>query len=402
MTATLQHAGEKKPEGFELRLSLLFGMLFIPNAVNLAYFPLWLRERGFSAVDIGILLSAPVFVRIIATPVITFYADRSSERAYAMVGITLASFLLSLLFFTNLMFAGVLALLCLVSAFWSPQVPLADSMALSGMRRYGVDYASIRVWGSACFFVVTIGGGSLVEHFGAPIVPFMLSAGFFLALIAAIFSPRVGKMRRLSDAGPLPVPAKSLRRPAVIALLLATGLIQGSHGYLYSFGSIYWKESGIGADMVGILWAVPVLSEIILFKAYRWIFGRASPQIVLLAAGGIAVFRWVFFLVAGAAGLGFWGFFVAQSLHAFSFGATYMAQQAYLAHAVPEEQAGSAQGLAVFVHGIIMSVTMLLSGPLYAQAHGKGFAVMTFIALAGILVGYKFAKLDSLERRLTP
>ena len=393
-----QHAAEPTPEGFELRLSLLYATLFVPNAVHLAFFPLWLRDQGLSAVEISTLLAAPVLVRIFATPPVTFYADRSPERAHVMIAVSALALILSLFFAADLTFGGLLALVCLMSAAWSPQVPLADSMALSGVRRFGIEFASIRIWGSVAFLTINIGAGFAVERFSSAAVPPMIMAAFGSVLLAACFMPRLGRRRRLSDAGPIPAGSKSLRRPAVLIFLFATGLIQASHGYLYSFGSIYWKESGISADLVGILWAAPVFAEIVLFNYYRRIFGKSRPEIVLLAAGGVAVLRWALFPIIGSSGMGFSGFFFLQLLHGFSFGATYLAQQNYLAHAVPEEQSGSAQGLAVFVHGIMMSGVMFASGPLYDLTKGAGFAVMAFIALAGIGLGYRFSTLHAREQ----
>ena len=392
-----QHSTELKPDGFEFRLSLLYATLFVPNAVHLAFFPLWLRDRGLSAVEISTLLAAPVLVRIFATPPVTFYADRSPERAHVMIVISALSVILSLFLAADFAFAGLVVLMCLMSATWSPQVPLADSMALSGVRRYGVEFASIRIWGSVAFLAVNIAAGLAIERFSSAVVPPMIAAAFGSVFLAACFMPRLGRRRRLSDAGLILARSKSLRRPAVLMFLTATGLIQASHGYLYSFGSIYWKESGISADLVGFLWAAPVFAEIVLFKYYRRIFGRARPEIVLLTAGGVAVLRWALFPLIGSSGLGFSGFFLVQLLHGLSFGATYLAQQNYLAHAVPEEQSGSAQGLAVFVQGIIMAAVMFASGPLYELAKGGGFAVMAFIALAGVGLGYRFARLNAKE-----
>jgi MFS transporter, PPP family, 3-phenylpropionic acid transporter len=397
MAGDKDHFAEPKPEGFELRLSLLYATLFVPNAVHLAFFPLWLRDKGLSAVEISTLLAAPVLVRIFATPPVTFYADRSPERAHVMIAVSALSLFLSLFLAVDLTFSSLFVLMCLVSAAWSPQVPLADSIALSGVRRFGVEFASIRIWGSVAFLVVNIGAGIAIERFSSSAVPPMIVAAFALVLLAACFMPKLGRRRLLSDAGPVPSGSKSLRRPAVLMFLIATGLIQASHGYLYSFGSIYWKESGIGADLVGFLWAAPVFAEIVLFNYYRRIFGRARPEIVLLVAGGVAVLRWALFPLIGSSGLGFSGFFLAQLLHGLSFGATYLAQQNYLAHAVPEEQSGSAQGLAVFVQGIIMAAVMFASGPLYDLTKGAGFAVMAFIALAGVGLGYWFARLNAKE-----
>jgi MFS transporter, PPP family, 3-phenylpropionic acid transporter len=398
MTASSQSAPETKPEGFELRLSLLFATLFVPNAVHLAFFPLWLRDQGLSAVQISTLLAAPVLVRIFAVPPVTYYADRSPERAHVMIAIAAISLLFSLFLAVDLTFYGLFLLVCLMSAAWSPQVPLADSIALSGVRRFGVEFASIRIWGSVAFLAVNICAGLAIERYSSAAVPLMIAAAFASVLLAACFMPRLGRRRRLSDAGLIPAGPQSLGRPAVLMFLLATGLIQASHGYLYSFGSIYWKESGISADLVGFLWAAPVFAEIVLFKYYGRIFGRARPEVVLLAAGGVAVVRWTLFPIIGSSGLGFSGFFAAQLLHGLSFGATYLAQQNYLAHAVPEDQSGSAQGLAVFVQGFIMAIVMFASGPLYDLTKGAGFAVMAFIALAGVALGYWFARLHANER----
>jgi PPP family 3-phenylpropionic acid transporter len=388
---------DAKPEGFEVRLSLLFASLFVPNAVHLAFFPLWLRDQGLSAVEISALLAAPVLVRIIATPPVTYYADRSPERANVMIAISALAVILSLLLAFDLTFSSLFVLVCLISAAWSPQVPLADSIALSGVRRFGVDFASIRIWGSVAFLAVNICAGLAVEKFSSAAVPPLLFAAFASVFAAACFMPRLGRRRRLSAAGPAPAGPQALRRPAVLIFLAAAGLIQASHGYLYSFGSIYWKESGISADYVGLLWAAPVFSEIVLFRYYRRIFGKARSETVLVAAGAAAGLRWALFTFIGNAGLGFTGFFLAQLLHGLTFGATYLAQQAYLAHAVPEEKSGSAQGLAVFVQGIIMAVVMFASGPLYDLTKGAGFAVMACLALAGVVIGYWFSVLQSKE-----
>lgn len=388
---------DAKPDGFELRLSVLFGMMFVPNAVHLAFFPLWLQETGFSTVEISTLLTAPVVMRLIATLPVTYLADRSPERAYVVIASATFSFILSLLLFADLRFSGLLALMCAMSASWSPQVPLADSIAVSGVRRFGIDYASTRVWGSIAFLAMSVAAGFIVERYGSRSVPYMIAGGFAAILAASFFTPRLGRRRQLSGDSLQPSANRSLRRPAVLIFLLATGLIQGSHGFLYSFGSIYWKDNGLTAEFVGILWAVQVLAEIVLFKAYSRLFGRVRPETVLMIAGALVVIRWLLTPFFGVWGFGFTGFALLQCVHAFSFGATYLAQQSYLAHAVPEGQAGSAQGLAVFIHGAVLSITMFAAGPIYDAFKGYGFIVMAFVAIAGILLSYRFATLHAWE-----
>ena len=74
-----------KPRHFELRIALIFAALFIPLGVHLPYFPLWLEANGFDAEQIAIILSAPMFLRVVTTPFITGMADRAKDRANVLI-----------------------------------------------------------------------------------------------------------------------------------------------------------------------------------------------------------------------------------------------------------------------------------------------------------------------------
>ena len=136
---------------------------------------------------------------------------------------------------------------------------------------------------------------------------------------------------------------------------------------------------------------MPVFAEIVLFRVYASLFGGWKPEHVLALAGAVGILRWILFSLAGVLGFGFFALAAIQSLHGLTFGATYLAQQTFLAHAVPEEQAGGAQGLGVSLHGVIMLTVMFASGPLYANFGGNSFWAMTVVSAAGIAVAFWFA-----------
>ena len=69
-----------KPRFFEARMSLVYVAIFFPVGVHVPYFPLWLESIGFDAAQIGIILAAPQFVRLLTTHYITSFADRASDR----------------------------------------------------------------------------------------------------------------------------------------------------------------------------------------------------------------------------------------------------------------------------------------------------------------------------------
>ncbi len=389
MSVSLQPDDTDTPRHLKLRLSLLFGSLFVPNAIYLSFFPLWLERGGLDPVQISTLLTVPVFVRLVTTPIFTHLADRASERTHVLIAISAMSLLFAAVLVLPMGYWSLVVVITALAVFWSPQVPIADSIALSGVRRYGLDYSSVRIWGSVMFLLSSVAAGMIVQHTSSTSAAPLFAVGFAVIFLTTFLTPRLGRRRRPPEQ--LGSSTGVLRSPRVLLILIATGLIQASHGLMYNFGSIYWQSLGVSSQDVGLLWAVPVFAEIILFKFYSRVFGGWRPEHVLALAGAVGILRWILFSMAGVWGFGFYALAAIQSLHGITFGATYLAQQTFLAHAVPEEQAGAAQGLGVSLHGVIMVMVMFASGPLYEQFGGSSFWAMTFFSGAGIAVAFWFA-----------
>ena len=64
------------PDRFVLRLALLYGAFFVYAGVSMPFMPAWLAAKGLDAREIGIVLAAPMVVRVLAVPVSTRLADR--------------------------------------------------------------------------------------------------------------------------------------------------------------------------------------------------------------------------------------------------------------------------------------------------------------------------------------
>ena len=86
----------------------------------------------------------------------------------------------------------------LLTVFWTPQSPLADSLALSGVRRFGSSYPRMRIWGSLMFLAASLFGGMILAATSADAVPVLISFGLFAVLAAAFVTPRLGRPRRAS------------------------------------------------------------------------------------------------------------------------------------------------------------------------------------------------------------
>ncbi|MEI5679399.1 MULTISPECIES: MFS transporter [unclassified Mesorhizobium] len=390
-----------KPRHFELRISLIFAALFIPQGVHLPYFPLWLESKGFDAEKIAIILAAPMFLRVVTTPFISAMADEAKDRANVLIVMVAAALLISAGYFLPPTYVTVLAVSLALAVAWTPHAPLTDSLALSGVRRFGSTYANMRIWGSAAFLGANLAGGAILSLTGAEAVPVMISIGLVAILAISFIAPRLGRPRRASPLSAVDIQesAPKLLNRYFVFFVAGAGIIVASHGFLYSFISIYWKSIGIDDTVIGLLWASAVVAEVGMFMIFTRIFGRMRPTKLLLLAGLAAIIRWLAFPLIWPMGLGVGGFFAVQSLHAFSTALILIGVQKLIAETVVEERTGAAQGIAFFANGLSMATVTLVSGPLYGRFGIGGFYVMAAVAMIG-LVFIALAARSAPERRI--
>ena len=385
-----------KPCHFELRVALIFAFLFIPQGIHLPFFPVWLQSKGYDAGQIALILSLPMFLRVVTTPFVTAFADRARDRADILVVLVAASLALASGYLLFDGYAAVLAISILLAIAWTPHSPLTDSLALSGVRRFGSNYTRMRIWGSSAFLFANLAGGFIVARAGAGVVPLLIVIGLCGTLVAAAAAPRLGRPRMASPLSATDLPATpSLMSRHFLLLVGGAGLITASHAFLYGFSSIYWKSLGIAESTVGFLWAWSVICEVGLFLVFSRLFGHLSAISLIAVAGGFAVLRWIALPLVWPFGLGVSGFFAVQALHAFSTGIMLIAVQKFIAEAVPEERTGAAQGIAFFANGMSMALVTLASGPLYGRFGAGGFFAMAVVAAVGLM-------LIALARRSAP
>ncbi|MDA7947553.1 MAG: MFS transporter [Hyphomicrobiaceae bacterium] len=363
---------------FTVKLSLFYGAVFLLIGFHLPYFPVWLEWRGLSPAEIGIVLSAPLIVRVFATPVISFTADRLGDRRFVIVLLSWGTLFGYLLFTLVQGFWAVLGIAILTAVAWTSIMPVTEAVAMDGVRRDGHDYGRMRLWGSLTFIFASFGGGLALQMWGAPSALWLMIASAVCILATAYILPRPQGRGRLKEATSLPQlqVRKALavaRSPLFLLFLLATGLVQSTHAVYYAFGTINWQAQGISATVIGALWTTGVVAEILLFM----VSGRAvrtfgAVNLISLAAAA-SVLRWA--VTAFSPPL--WLLFIVQVLHGLTFGAAHLGAVHFITDATPAESAGTAQGVyASFAIGIAMGGALLASGPLYAALGAAAYLAM--------------------------
>jgi PPP family 3-phenylpropionic acid transporter len=134
-------------------------------------------------------------------------------------------------------------------------------------------------------------------------------------------SLRIREAPRVDGAHAPPLLAV-LRQPAVIAFFAQAALMVGAHTSLYAFYSLYLERAGYGKTLLGAMWSLGVLAEVMFFYFQAGALRRIGVRAVMMASFAVAVLRF------GAIGLGAGWLAVlvlAQLLHAFTFAAHHCA-----------------------------------------------------------------------------
>lgn len=374
-----------------VRLAVFFSALFAGYGVNVPYFPLWLDARGLSAGEISLVLAMPAIVRIATTPALAFLADRRGAHRSLLIAASVVAALATLALATAHGFWPILLVGIVVGAATAALLPLSETVAMHGVQEAGLDYGQMRLWGSVAFVGASFAGGALLARHGTTVVVWTMAACAAATLLAAVLLPRRSGGQNGTGSG-----KPGIRLVDVVALatwppflwfVAAAAATQAAHAVIYAFGSLHWRAQGIGPGWIGTLWAIGVVVEIALFAVSGAAVRRVGPLVLLMVAAGAALVRWT----AMATDPPLWALVALQMLHGATFGAAHLGGMHFIARAVPQQQAGTAQALYATVVGAAMAVSTLAIGDLYARFGGGAYLVMSALAGLGMVAAARLS-----------
>lgn len=363
---------------FAWRLALAYAAFFAVVGWHLPLFPLWLKARGLDPAAIGIVLAAMQAVRVVATPAGTRIADRYGSLRGAIVVTALASVAAIALVGSARGFALILVAAVTLAFVSAPVLPLTDAYGLKGLARRGKSYGPVRLWGSAAFIAANLTGGLLLDILTPGHLIWVILAGNCALAVAAMLlvpQPRDGTPARSAAASR----HSHLRQPAFLAIVAAASLIQASHAVYYGFSTLDWSAKGFDGVTIGVLWALGVAAEIVLFALAGRLPAAIGPVslIAIGATGGIL--RWALMVFDPPLAL----LAPLQLLHALSFGATHLGTMMYLSQNAPEDGRAAAQGDVATASSLMMAAASALAGVLYGASGSLAYLAMAALAAAG-------------------
>lgn len=367
------------------RISLFYWAIFLIVGLQTPFLPLWLDARGLSVTEISIAGALPLFIRIVATPVVAYLADRSGDHRRMVIILAWSGLACTVLLSQSFHLWPIILLTTLMMLTTSSIMPLTETLAMRAVRAHGLDYGRMRLWGSISFIAATLIGGAAIERWTGSVIIWLIIGAVVMTALAAHVLPRpegsatAGPSRpRISRADV----AELVTSPLFLLFLAAAGLVQAAHAVFYVYGVLHWHGLGLSATWTGVLWAIAVIAEIMLFARSGAVLKVLSP-LGLIALGAIAaIVRWI----AMAFDPPLAALIILQILHALTFGATHLGTVHFIAQNIPAERAGTAQALQASVTaGIAMGGATLLAGQLYGPFGAKAYLAMAVLGALGLL-----------------
>ena len=364
------------------RLAGFYATVFAVIGISTPFWPLWLKSRGLGPEEIGLAMALGIAVKIFANPLIAVVADRHGERKRLMIALLLVATLVFSLFYWAHDFWSIVIVILVFQAFWSPALPLMETLTMQTTKIEPLNYGRIRLWGSVTFIIGAWGMGELLSKGSVDLVYWVTLGALILTFLSTLTLPDTriakpaGKKRPIRDV---------LSDRTFVTFLVATALIQSSHGVYYTFGTIHWQSVGHSEAIIGWLWAEGVIAEVLLFMWGDRIVKRFGAARLIALSGIAGLIRWALTGVTDALP----ALMTLQLFHALTFGAAHLGAIHFIARRMDPSVSATAQSVyAATVMGLAMGVSAWVSGKLYGGFGSQAYYLMAVMAGLGGMIAY--------------
>ncbi|NBF03881.1 MFS transporter [Pseudomonas sp. Fl5BN2] len=365
------------------RLSSFYLFYFALLGSTAPFLALYFDHLGFSSARIGELVAIPMLMRCVAPNLWGWLGDYTGRRLAIVRFGAVCTLICFCLIFVSKSYAWLAMVMALHAFFWHAVLPQFEVITLAHLQGQTSRYSQIRLWGSIGFILTVVALGRLFEWLSLDIYPVALVIIMGGIVLSSLWVPNAQPSyqgQRLFGEGFL----KQLRGPGVLAFYLCVALMQMSHGPYYTFLTLHLEHLGYTRGLIGMLWALGVVAEVLMFLAMSRILARFSVRRVLLASFLLAALRW---LLLGSLAEHLWVLLLAQVLHAATFGSFHAAAIHFVQRSFGARQQGQGQALYAALAGTGGALGALYSGYSWnALGATLTFSIASVSALAAAVI----------------
>ncbi|MCW7549321.1 3-phenylpropionate MFS transporter [Photorhabdus sp. APURE] len=364
-------------------LALDYFTYFFSYGIFLPFWATWLQGEGIEHDMIGVILGVGLISRFLGSLLIAPTVKDPAKLISALRISALITFIFVVGFTLGNHWAWLLFVMIGFNLFFSPMMPLSDALAGTWQKQFPFDYGKIRVWGSIAFIISSALTGELISVWGHRAILITILFSVFSTLLVTLLRPSIMPVGEAKSAKVDVVSFKQLlSEKSVRRFLLCVALLQGAHAGYYSFSAIYWGNAGYSASVIGYLWSLGVVAEVIIFTLSNKLFRRWSARNLLLLSGICGVVRW-----------GLMGTFtslpvliIIQILHCGTFTVCHLAAMRFIGSRKEGEIVRLQAAYSALAMGGGIAVMTVIAGFMYDYLHSGIFWMMALVAFPAIFL----------------
>ena len=264
------------------RLRILYFLVFCCTASWLPIFADYLKDHGLGGIKIGIILGITPFMMFLVQPFYGMLADRLGYKKSLLWSSLFAS-----LSYTLYLFHGDFIYLFLITVcmalFYNTIQPVLDSLSLQLVQDDpSFSYGTLRIAGAAGWAFTGIVAGYFIDTVNTTVI-FIISAISMLLTFLFSFSLKADTDKvKASEIQSFQHAKKVFGNKTLISLLVCVFLISVGATTIWNFYSIYMKENGASASLVGYGISFQGLCELPLFYFSARIIRKLGLRTTLL------------------------------------------------------------------------------------------------------------------------
>lgn len=361
-----------------------------------AFFPLltqYLKQSGLNGIQIGFITAMNSFIAIFFQPLWGMLSDRTKKVKGILISTMMASAVLGFFIPSVKGYMGFILIFFILYIFQCSIVPLSDSIALHS----GIEFGSIRQWGSIGFAIAVFVCGMVAQYFKLSFIFYIYGACLFIAFY---FLKKIKVTPHEAEYNPIHGIKQLFQNSNYILFLIGAffnfGAISANNAY---FGLLY-KDLGGSLAGIGTAFLLFAASEVPFMKYSSFLIKKWGSIAVLMITGCISALRWFWYSSSPSPTL-ILLFFILQGV---SVGIYLPTAAQYIRENTAKELTTTAMTIYSSLSvGIGAMICNFLGGYIYEHLAIEKvylfFSVFTLIGLIpfGILLFRRFSKVTALS-----
>ena len=263
-------------------IRVLYFLVFCCTASWLPVLADYCADQGLSGTQTSLVLSMTPIMMFAVQPFYGMLADKFGYKKSLLLASLFSSFSYALYLFGN-GFAWILLATFLMSVFYNTIQPILDSLALQLVKRdSSFSYGTLRVAGALGWSITGIIIGQVIDQAHISWIFLVSSISMVLFFLFSFFLKEESENSIAIESVTLKGAFSVMKNGQLLLLLFCVLLVSVAGTSIWNFYSLYMKENGASASLVGYGLSLQGLFEIPFFYFSAWIISRLGMKTTLL------------------------------------------------------------------------------------------------------------------------